>query len=400
MNKLSDIRYLSVFTLLLLAGAVLASVLVLLVDPYGLYGVVNRENFNALKLRPGQLQIEIKGELARRSQAQFIILGNSRAELGFDPRSTAFGAMAGKGYNLAVPGSSLLNSAHQFSQLAQSGVRPDMVIVGVDFIEFLKPVIFPALPDRSAQFWQFDALFSLTSLKDALATVRAQRAGKASGLSAEGFSHGYEYVRAARRDGDYKVFERRARKSAANFWESSKTQLRDGHFDVLHAFLLDMAAAQADVRLVIYPYHAQMLTLIEGGGVWPLFEAWKQQLVEQVEAVKKRYPSARITVTDFSGFGPYQCSALPKKGEGAVGNPWYWEAGHFKHELGEVVLQRLMAPQASGDSFGMQLTRAGLAGNSDRIAAERRACMAAQPELFLSSRKMFEQPLEMSRRPR
>lgn len=400
MNKSSYTRYLSVFFLLTLAGGCLVCIVVLLVDPYGLYGIVKREKFNAAKLRPSQLQIEIKGELARRLQPKFIILGNSRAELGFDPRSPLFGKMAGRGYNLAVPGSSLVNSAHQFSQLKHAGVQPGMVIVGLDFMEFLKPVIFPTLADHSAQFWQFDALFSLNSLKDALATLRAQGAGKASALSPEGFSPGYEYAKSARRDGNDKVFERRARKSAANFWESSKTQFNDGRFDALHAFLSEMAATQADIRLVIYPYHAQMLTLIEGGGVWPLFETWKQQLVQQVAAVKKQYPSARITLTDFTGFGPYQCEAVPGKAQRETGSRWYWEAGHFKHELGEVVLQHLMAPEASGSNFGMQLTDATLVANRDRIAAERRDCLAAQPGLFLASRQMFEQPLEASMRAR
>ncbi|MEG1115966.1 MAG: hypothetical protein RSE46_13110, partial [Janthinobacterium sp.] len=93
--------YLAILALLLAAGAVLLGAFVFVVDPYGLYGVVRRDNFNAVKPGLSRYQNQIKQEHALRRQPRFIILGNSRAEIGFDPRASALSAL-GAGYNLAI----------------------------------------------------------------------------------------------------------------------------------------------------------------------------------------------------------------------------------------------------------------------------------------------------------
>jgi hypothetical protein len=384
--------YLLTLLLSLVSGVIIVCAFVLIVDPYGLYGVVRRDNFNAVKPGLSRYQNQIKQEHALRLRPQFIILGNSRAEIGFDPRAGAF-SRQGAGYNLAIPGTGLATSASQFAQLRQAGVKPRTVIVGMEFIDFLNPAVAPsarpapaaAAPAHGRAFWRFDALFSLASVKDAAHTLRIQHDDEAATLSADGFNPLLEYGAHARRDGYHKMFTQRAQESAANLRRKSTRGLATEDFQLLRTFLLAMAATEADIRLVIYPYHAQMLAMFEAAGLWPLFELWKAQLVQEIGAVKARYPHAHISLTDFSGYGAYNCEPIPAANEPGTATRWYWEAGHFKKALGDIVLQRVMSPQdhAPGDGeFGMPLDDASLEQNRARIARERNSCAAAQPAFF------------------
>ncbi|PIF12699.1 hypothetical protein [Janthinobacterium sp. 13] len=402
MTRPSYRRYLSTLVLVLLSCACLVCAFVYIVDPYNLYGAVRRENFNAVKPGLSRYQSQIKHAHALRLQPSFIILGNSRAEMGFDPRAAAFGAMQGDGYNMGIPGTAMATAISQFAQLTQAGIKPGTVIVGIEFIDFLKPAVAPPVRTEASSghvpgFWRFDALFSLASVKDAVKTPFIQHDRAAFTIAPSGLNPALDYGAHAVRDGYYKVFKHRAQKSAARFVKMSKADFADGDFQAMHDFLVAMSATQADIKLVIYPYHAQMLTLFEGAGLWPLFEEWKQQVVLEVASVKKQYPSARISVTDFSGFGLYNCEPIPTQQQRHASTRWYWEAGHFKRALGDIVMQRVMT-QKDGvpvdGQFGMLLTGATLAANRDRIAAERSACVAAQPEMFLFSQKLFARPLE------
>lgn len=393
-------RFLRTFALALSLGGAAIAAFVGIVDPYGIYGLVRLDGFNAIKPGLSRYQAEIKQELALRIKPQLVILGNSRAEIGFDPQAIA---TSGIGYNLAIPGTGVSTSAKQLAQLVQAGARPRTVILGVEFIDFLEAAVAPpapsapAPPGRGRQFWHFDALFSLTSIKDAVRTLRIQHLEEASTISPNGYNPLKEYRAYARDDGYYKIFRQRAQESAATLRKKSTSALSPEDFVALHRVLLTAADSNADVRLVIYPYHAQMLALFEAAGLWPLFEQWKARLVDEIANMKQSHPSARITLVDFSGFGPYNCERIPRADERALSTQWYWEAGHFKKELGDIVLSRLMAPglpEPAVPPFGTPLDASTWKANGERIAFERTRCAAAQPELFDSARKlaMVRQP--------
>lgn len=391
-------RFLMAFGLLLFIGVAAITTFVAIVDPYGIYGAVNLPNFNAIKPGLSRYQTEIKQEHAVRMQPQFVILGNSRAEIGFDPKAPVFSAQHGGGYNLAVPGTGLGSSASQLAQLLEAGVRPRTVILGVEFIDFLEAAAkrkagttVAATPARGAQFWRFDTLFSLASVKDAIRTLRIQRIEEVATIAPDGFNPLREYRAVVREDGYYKIFKQRAQESAATFRRKSTTALAPEDFDSLHTFLLTSSAMNAEVKLVIYPYHAQLLALFEAAGLWPLFEEWKRRLVAEVATMSKNDPTARITLFDFSGFGPYNCERIPRADEPGVATKWYWEAGHFKKELGDIVLDRVMAGgpnETAGAAFGVTLDAATQESNTRRIAHERAKCAATQPDLFESALRL------------
>ncbi|WP_028104699.1 hypothetical protein [Pseudoduganella violaceinigra] len=387
-------RYLLSLASAMLAGILLVVATVLVADPYGLYGMLRRPGLNADKPSPKRFRNEIKLAGARRVAATQFLLGNSRVEVGFDPDSPQLG---GGAYNLGLAGTGTMVAAGQLQYLRQSGVRPARVIAGIDFHDALlrpgqRSVREQPIMPAAGWAWRFESLFSLGALRDAAATFAMQGDREAESMTGRGLNPLRQYETFARHDGYYKIFRQRAEESAAALVAKAAGKLdREGVQDELRA-LLDAAAngnPGVDLHLMVYAYHAQMLALYEASGLWPRFEEWKTLLLQEVEAARARYPQARIVVHDFSGFGDYNCEAIPGPGEQGA-TRWYWEAGHQKPALGEEMMRRMLGG-APADGFGMALTLQNLEQDRRRIATERRRCMAAQPALFAEARQLVAQ---------
>ncbi|AXA94102.1 hypothetical protein [Massilia sp. YMA4] len=361
----------------MLAAGMAVALLVLLIDPYGLYGWVDVAGLNRVKAPLARYQYEIKLARALRLGPQVILVGNSRMEAGFDPDGPALrGANA---VNLGIAGTGTPTAIGQLRYLAAHGIRPRRVIAGLDVVDALTSQ--PVPPARApvlripwpGRLWRLDALLSAASLRDALWTVALQRDGDGAVATLRGFNPLRQYGSAARLEGYAALFRQRAQENAR------KLAARTGGG-------LDVAAVRAEVRalldaaardnpavridLLIYPYHAQLLAMFEAAGLWQRFEAWKALLREEVAAARLRHPGARIALADFGVYDRWQCEPIPAAGSDAT-TKWYWEAGHFKAALGEVLLARLDDPGG---------------GASD--AAGRAACMADQPGLFSDAARL------------
>ena len=369
----------------MLAAVVGIALVVLAVDPYGLYGLVEVSGFNRAKPPLTRHQNEIKLARALRQGAGVVIVGNSRVEAGLDPDGPALRGL--NAVNLGLAGTGTPRAVSQLRYLALHGAHPRRIIAGLDFVDALttQPVVHagPPTPLRVAlpgQAWRFDALLSAGSLKDALRTVALQHDSDAAIATVRGFNPLRQYDSTARVEGYAAIFRQRAQENARKL-----AARRNGGLDVpgvqaeLRALLDAAASPGTQVDLLIYPYHAQLLATFEAATLWPRFEAWKDVLVAEVAAARARHPRATIRLMDFSGYGPWQCEAIPPKGSMAV-TRWYWEAGHFKAALGEKILARLLAPDVP--SFGVALDASTRDANRRRIGAERAACMAGQGALF------------------
>jgi hypothetical protein len=396
-------RFLARSALVLLCGCAAVTALVVAVDPYGLYGLVGPGRFNTVKPALNRYQEQIKQVRAVQARPEFVILGNSRAEIGLDPKASAFQAARGPGYNLAIAGTGIGTSVRQLAQLQAAGIAPKTLIIGVEFLDFVPsrtaPPIASALPEPAPAavpsgpaFWQFDALFSLASVKDALRTLRIQHDEEAATIDPDGFNPLKEYRAYVRNDGYAKIFAQRAQENARAFQRKSTTVRNPADLKRLQALLATATAMRADVKLVIYPYHAQILALFEAAGLWPQFEAWKHAVVAAVAQAQREQPDAKIALFDFSGFGTYNCEPVPEAGDAGASTKWYWEGGHFKKQLGDIVLARVMVGQETAlpqAAFGFSLDPASELDNVARIAAERRACAAAHPATFESARRLM-----------
>jgi hypothetical protein len=283
----------------------------------------------------------------------------------------------------------------QLQYLRGLGVKPSRVMAGVDFHDaLLAPgqrggARQPAVAGAARLGWRVESLFSLAALRDAAATFAMQGDREAETMTERGLNPLNQYIKFARYDGYYKIFRQRAEENAASLVKKSAGDLdREGLRAELRA-LVDAAAGDnpgVDLRLMIYAYHAQLLALYEESGMWPRFEEWKRIVLEEAEAARRRYPQAHIVVHDFSGFGEFNCEAIPGPHEKGTTH-WYWEAGHQKPALGEEMMRRMLSG-APATGFGMALTLQNLEQDRQRIAAERASCAAAQPALFAEAHEL------------
>jgi len=202
-----------------LAGAIaLVLLLVISIDPYGLYGMPRIAGFNALKPYPQQHQNEIKLTRARQARAELIIAGNSRAEIGFDPLHAARLKPDGqkeRAMSLAVPGQGIGGTRAQLEYLERQQALPQRLILGLEFLDFLQTspaqpqsptASLPAAATNSRHpverlAWRLDTLFSLSALRDAIRTPLLQHAANPETLTTEGFNPLLDYRPVARREG-------------------------------------------------------------------------------------------------------------------------------------------------------------------------------------------------------
>jgi hypothetical protein len=364
-----------------------------LVDPYGVHGSPSRPGWNLIK--PSAVQQAHLGQAFRvaRVAPQTLVMGNSRAQVGFDPEHVAWPETARPVFNLSLPGTDIgvaLQYLRHAIALAQQEKRapPRLVVLGVDILDFLPAVQVPAKAgselspsgahgapapiaqggDLRQSKTQLESLFSLSALMDSAATVLAQRDPFASHLTNLGFNTMRNYERLAGNEGYRQLFDNKDRSHMVTLayrardkalLAAAKTPLPlawDARAD-LQAVLDLCQQHRIELRLVVYPYHALFLQSLWQAGLWPEFDAWKRELAQLSHAPSAQAQPA-ITVWDFAQYNEATSEAVPAAGDTQTQMRWFWEAGHFKRELGDRVLARILAPAPEDDHFGSRLTPA------------------------------------------
>ncbi|MCU6434125.1 hypothetical protein LPB67_10130 [Undibacterium sp. Jales W-56] len=405
------VRFLRLTAITIALGVIAAMSLVVMIDPYRLYRLVEIAGVNQVKPQPDRYQEEIKLSNARQLKANALIFGNSRAEYGLNPDYAGFAKAGLSGYNLALSGTKIATTRRDLAYLRSIGQTPDFVILGVDFLDYLvdasKPPIPTASPgsnphDVSDIKWQFDVLFSLSSVADAVKTLRIQNDTEAETISPRGLNPLQEYKKFAREQGYYAIFQQRALEYAKTFSgkphdlaypATGSTPELDG----LRATLAMIASDASEAHIVIYPYHAQILALFDQAGLWPAFEVWKKILLGEVSVANKSHPDATIRLWDFSAYGAAQCEVIPDKGDTKSVTKWYWEAGHFKQSLGDLMLARMLeqrTKQTAASTIGIQLNEQNFLENQARIRQEKTVCANAYPALFRQVEQLANKELK------
>jgi hypothetical protein len=346
------------------------------VDPYGLFRIVDVPGLNRIKSQAGERAALFKHTGVERMRPASLVLGNSRAEIGFDPESTAWPTWACPTFNLALPGAGIAAVANQFAE-ALRGASPKLVVVGLDFLDFrVDPAsdeTFTATPETADPIRDMrervTALLTLNALADSLATIKAQREPYATSLTDAGFNPKRDYIGVARREGYFAMFRQRDQENALAYLRGPKSvfqaQSRPGPgFDAVDHIIALARSRGIALRLVLYPYHAHTLVLFELTGLWPAYEDWKRELVRRVDTARD---SMDVELWDFTGFSTYTSERVPIRGDTRTELQWYWEAGHFKKNLGDLLLANVFAAQTS-NAWGRHLK----ASNLDETLREQR----------------------------
>ena len=377
----------------------------LVVDPYGIYHLVDRDGFNGMKSRAGQQGVLFKEHLLERSQSNAIILGNSRSEVGFDPEHPAFSRSGDPALNLAVAGTHLGIAARLLHQ-AIATHRTHVVVLGLDFVDARisgdpesgrrEYQALTAWKSDSRKDWRrrtleyLQTLAALDAFYDSIATLRDNRQPYPPGLTRLGLNPLRQYAEVVRLEGFHMIFLQRDRENISKLVQGPKEIFVQGtrtspYFQVVREMVDDARAAGIELHVVIYPYHAHMLEVLHLTKLWQPFESWKVQLAEilrqEAEAQPGRQP---FPLWDFTGYNTYTTEPVPPNGDHETQTQWYWDPGHFKKKLGDLILDRVLArtdaPSSPSGPPGANLLTVDLERHLASVDAGRSGYLAIRPD--------------------
>lgn len=336
-----------------------------LVDPYGLFGTPRIQGFNAIKPAAAERVRITKPYMATAARPVTVIAGNSRPELGLDPRSPCWPDEHKPIFNTGIPGASFYMQMQyaKHALMAGSGKR---VLLAVDFLDFLtntataaSPPNWQALarsyagrldiPGEDAPIGQrlylkaqdqLGALFSLTTLADSLGTIARQRASFTADRRADGFNTGRDYEAIIRSEGQHVLFEQkntelRERLANPNLGLFPAGQRSNESFEALKSFLGWARQNRIAVTLFINPYHADYAQIIAESGRGEAYAQWTRMVAEIAT-------TSAVPFWDFNAQGFALDEVPPGPGVRDTHIRWFWEPAHYTAALGEEMLGRML----------------------------------------------------------
>lgn len=335
---------------LLVSGAV--ATLNYQVDPYLIH---QWDSPHLRRLLPGREKLSPWGKTyaLARFQPEVLYVGNSRTELGMPAQTTVFGTR--RVFNAALSGASLGDAA-AMARHAAAVSRLDTVVWGIDAPSFSMEI---GNTDFDRELVAADRHYllrrGLINLKRALSldmtmdTLRVMR-GTFGGVCLSSLAL------LGQRDG--RCVQQRI-DSLGGTSAAMLPRVRDfargagpapDAMQELDRSVAALCRAGTRVRLYVNPTHAMTSDVLYWAGKWPALEAWQGQLAALAE--KQRRQGCDVRVFDFSGFNSVTMEAPPQlSGRPEMDN--YWEASHYRVNVGQRILARMFG---QGESFGVELT--------------------------------------------
>ncbi|MFC1574714.1 hypothetical protein ACFL3Z_01390 [Gemmatimonadota bacterium] len=270
----------------------------------------------------------------------FLILGSSRADVGYDPMQSVL--VSSSAYNAALAGTSMFEALEVLDLATHHHPGLRTVLLGVDLVMFNEAVDFGEdnrisllNPEMGRTARWVELLLSWEATEASMATVLSRARRERSIYSLQGWC---QHI--SDRLGQIPVRSRFAR-SLATFAGPS------GHYgafslDPEKLSSVDSALAMAlrndlVVRVVLSPIHATQMDLIHRMGRWEDFETMKESLLTSTLAAREK--GLDVELWDFAGFGVPQTEVVPP--DSVPEMVFFWENSHFKAELGNQVLAQV-----------------------------------------------------------
>jgi hypothetical protein len=389
--KLSNIAYIRNFFLSAFLCVGLAVGFNLLVDPYGLFRIVDIEGFNVLKPEFGRNLIHSKMAAVRYVRPTSVIIGTSRTDQGYNPDHPAWSGSSPVRFNLGTGGANIYR-IYRIAQHAQANQALEQIILALDFLSFnairgndgnIDNYVDVTVDGTPRPFARFHGLvpgfMSFDAIASSLETVRNQNLDTAQST----------YLPNGARHKVGRNIQRRAfyLSTAARFARSvyfpppkfiysfEDNEARRSSFTYFRRLMALAYENQIDAKIVLNPVHAYLMETVSRTNLWNRFEEWKQTLVEINEEEAIKHEQDPYPIWDFSGYNSITTQSIPEEDTPDGDEFFYFEASHFKPHLGDLVLDRIFGyqdPQRSiPDDFGVRLTSASIDEHLANIRAAR-----------------------------
>lgn len=130
-------------------------------------------------------------------------------------------------------------------------------------------------------------------------------------------------------------------------------------------------------RFFLHPVHA-LAELSYWETTSDGLDRWKEELTTMTD--KRAQEGCDIRLIDFSGFNSITTEPIPQQ-TGQKMMHHYWEHSHYRSEVGEKMLQRLLTrtPAEASDDFGVELNGATIARHLELFRKQRSAYCGSHP---------------------
>ncbi|MCD6322108.1 MAG: hypothetical protein J7L77_03670 [Clostridiales bacterium] len=361
------------------------------VDPFGMYRLIDIEDFNANKPAIYNRVRLLKAYEVRRIKPESIVLGTSRVHLGINPSHEGWSALYAHRYNLAFDGAT---TKEMYYYLVHANATKTLkhVMLGLDTYHLsaapgsTRPDFDPTLlrneyhglnaPRMMAA--DFKILTSIDTFKESLQTLKVQNDDEAVWLAPDGQRIGEVFFRRP-----YENFMTRGPRYY--FDEIDKLEVRFklewkipskpgqtlplgpppktdpitslGYIEKIIAF-----CRSHDIKLAIFltPSHVHQLELDALTDNWGSIESGKRQIASILtKDAEEHYDKETIPLYDFTLYSDITTESLPPENSHEEMS-YYWDSSHFKENVGDMVLDRLFGIEKNEslvmNNFGLKLT--------------------------------------------
>ncbi|WP_299408677.1 hypothetical protein [Acaryochloris sp. IP29b_bin.148] len=322
----------------------------LLIDSHHLFRIIVIDGINKRKYQvvDESVSYTVKALDLRQGNYDALILGTSRAHQGIDPLNPVFDGKSA--YNAAFEGATIydIRDALKFSIKHQS-LRT--VVLGLDMGSFkvgkfngekstTKSKFVKINSNYDIYLRHFDRLISYYGTINSIKTIakninnhqpevmKTDRGFRQRNLISANARHMF------RKQLNESLFATNLHKNSDSFSIDSLNAFRD----------IIIACRQNNIELYVFisPTHARHLEKFKALGKFSDFEQWKRKIVTILEEEKTSLASNTVTLWDFSGYNHFTTENIPPE-KSPRQMQWYFEASHYKKELGDKVLFEMMA---------------------------------------------------------
>jgi len=375
------------------------------VDPWGLNYWLQKEGFNRAKPDVVRYSRLAKAHAVVRLKPTGAVFGTSTAEQGLDMAHPVWHDYP-RAQNLGFAGATI-EEIQLFVQQAHAVSKLRRIVIGLDFFSFnanlgVNPQLQEALGAMRNPLIGWRPYFSWKMFAASLDTLLQQPSLTPyylmNGQSDPAFMQ--QWVSASGGHRRVFLFSERGLVKGLLPQPSLRFELQKGSAPSSIDHLRELAEfAQREgieLRLFFSPTHARLLETIRILKLWPHFEFWKQQAVLAVEPIAQR-ANGRISIWDFADYSAITAEPLPAERDATTRMRWFWDAQHYKPELGNLVLDRLFGSGTAGafspPGYGVQVNAANINKHLLGLRGRQQAYEAAHQDELAEIRANIEKAL-------
>jgi hypothetical protein len=349
----------------------------MVVDPFSVIGSPRYEGFNQYKVDINNRVRLSKAYQPLRANFHTLIVGNSRVEMGINPKHACFSLNERKSYNLGMPGASVgYQAASALNLVYQKPI--DTILISVDFTDFLvlprhqPPRENSGIPSLDNATYKADgsvnegyrldylkdyyqSLYSLDAFTSSIKTVLLQNR-YAANRDDFGFNPAQDFFQTTSVEGAYALFSQKEEELESKYLSDWSLYYDNGQlsqdFAHLEEFLSRVTKRGIKVTVFTNPLHEHFWELMGRAKLMPQYSTF----LNEVQSIILRSGNHNVDFWDFSGDSPYIHEDVPKTGAAGEGLKWFWEPAHYKKELGDLMIESMFAEECGAKQiFGQKI---------------------------------------------